>query len=52
LLKQKEKKMNAAAKNLDFETAAILRDEIKKIEEIINKKTTKKWHIDPKHSLD
>ena len=29
LLKQKEKQMNAAAKILDFETAAILRDEVK-----------------------
>ncbi|HMP67200.1 MAG TPA: excinuclease ABC subunit UvrB [Candidatus Paceibacterota bacterium] len=37
LLKQKEKKMNAAAKNLDFETAAILRDEIKYILDILNK---------------
>ena len=28
LIKQKEKKMNEAVKELDFETAAILRDEI------------------------
>ena len=28
LIKQKEKQMNAAVKILDFETAAILRDEI------------------------
>lgn len=38
LLKQKEKQMNAAAKILDFETAAILRDEIKELEIIIKKK--------------
>jgi len=37
LMKRKEKQMNAAAKMLDFETAAILRDEIKQLEEIINK---------------
>ncbi|HMP85501.1 MAG TPA: UvrB/UvrC motif-containing protein, partial [Candidatus Paceibacterota bacterium] len=37
LLKQKEKKMNAAAKSLDFETAAILRDEIRQILDILNK---------------
>jgi len=41
LLKQKEKQMNAAAKIMDFETAAILRDEIKEIEEIIEKKNKK-----------
>jgi excinuclease ABC subunit B len=35
LLKQKERQMNAAAKILDFETAAILRDEIKEIEDMI-----------------
>jgi excinuclease ABC subunit B len=35
LLKQKEKQMNAAAKLLDFETAAILRDEIKEIERML-----------------
>ena len=32
VLKQKEKQMNAAVKILDFETAAILRDEIKVLE--------------------
>jgi len=31
-IKEKEKKMNAAVKILDFETAAILRDEIKELE--------------------
>ena len=41
LLKQKEKQMNAAAKILDFETAAILRDEIKEIELLIEKKNKK-----------
>jgi len=38
LLKALEKKMNFAAKNLDFETAAIIRDEIKKVSEMISKK--------------
>ena len=33
LIRQKEKQMNAAVKVLDFETAAILRDEIKILEE-------------------
>lgn len=33
LIKQKEKQMNAAVKILDFETAAILRDEIRLLEE-------------------
>ena len=32
LIKQKEKQMNDAAKDLDFETAAILRDEIATLE--------------------
>jgi len=41
LLKQKEKQMNAAAKILDFETAAILRDEIKEIEMLLEKKNKK-----------
>lgn len=41
LLKQKEKQMNAAAKILDFETAAILRDEIKEIELLLEKKNKK-----------
>jgi len=35
LIKEKEKKMNEAVKILDFETAAILRDEIVKLEKII-----------------
>lgn len=38
LMRQKEKQMNAAAKILDFETAAILRDEIAILEEKIFKK--------------
>jgi excinuclease ABC subunit B len=37
LLKQKEKQMNSAAKILDFETAAILRDEIEEIKKLIKK---------------
>ena len=40
LLAQKNKQMNAAAKILDFETAAILRDEIKELEERISKTKT------------
>ena len=42
LIKQKEIQMNAAVKMLDFETAAILRDEIKAIKEMIGKKEAKK----------
>ena len=32
LIKEKNKQMSEAVKNLDFETAAILRDEIKVLE--------------------
>jgi excinuclease ABC subunit B len=35
LLKQKEKEMKVAAKELDFEVAAILRDEIKELQKMI-----------------
>lgn len=35
LIKRKEKQMNSAAKILDFETAAILRDEIKELQKLI-----------------
>lgn len=35
LLKQKEKEMKVAAKDLDFETAAILRDEIKELQKML-----------------
>lgn len=35
LLKQKEKEMRVAAKELDFEVAAILRDEIKELQKMI-----------------
>ncbi len=45
LIKQKEIQMNAAVKMLDFETAAILRDEIKALQERVEKnieKNTKK----------
>jgi len=38
LINQKEKQMNAAVKILDFETAAILRDEIKILEEKLKNK--------------
>ena len=38
ILKQKEKQMNAAVKILDFETAAILRDEIKVLEKKLKNK--------------
>ncbi len=38
LIKQKEIQMNAAVKILDFETAAILRDEIKVLKERVEKK--------------
>jgi excinuclease ABC subunit B len=41
LLRQKEKQMNAAAKILDFETAAILRDEVKTLQELAKKKERK-----------
>ncbi len=34
LIKQKEKQMNASVKILDFETAALLRDEIKELEKM------------------
>jgi excinuclease ABC subunit B len=42
LMLQKEKQMNAAAKILDFETAAILRDEIKELEKMIQKEESSK----------
>lgn len=50
ILKQKEREMNDAVKVLDFETAAILRDEIIEIEKLLGdtkkkvvvKKTEKK----------
>ncbi|MBX4210391.1 excinuclease ABC subunit UvrB [Candidatus Parcubacteria bacterium] len=38
LMKQKERQMNAAVKILDFETAAILRDEIKELHDMLVKK--------------
>lgn len=41
LIKQKEKQMNAAAKIMDFETAAILRDELLQLREMIDKKVKK-----------
>ncbi len=42
LVKQKEKQMNGAVKILDFETAAILRDEITELLKIIEKSKPKK----------
>ena len=41
-MRRKEKNMNAAAKILDFETAAILRDEINQLQEIIDKEEKNK----------
>jgi excinuclease ABC subunit B len=41
LLKQKEKEMRTAAKELDFEVAAILRDEIKELQEMLEKSKDK-----------
>jgi excinuclease ABC subunit B len=38
LIKQKEKQMDGAVKILDFETAAILRDEILELQKILEKK--------------
>lgn len=40
-IKEKREEMSEAVKILDFETAAILRDEIKVLEEILNSKKTK-----------
>ena len=42
LIKQKEIQMNAAVKILDFESAAILRDEIKLLKEKVEEKTKRK----------
>ncbi|MCL4406145.1 MAG: excinuclease ABC subunit UvrB [Patescibacteria group bacterium] len=42
LIKQKEREMKAAAKELDFELAAILRDELKTLNEQLKKKPTSK----------
>jgi superfamily II DNA or RNA helicase len=41
LLRQKEKEMKIAAKDLDFETAAILRDEIKTLNKMLEDKKDK-----------
>lgn len=38
LLRRKEKEMAEAARDLDFETAAILRDEIRELEKIVKKR--------------
>jgi excinuclease ABC subunit B len=42
LLTDKEKEMRVAAKNLDFELAAVLRDEIRELENLIKKKAHSK----------
>ncbi len=42
LIKQKEKEMNDAVKVLDFETAAILRDEVLALEQLSAKKVDTK----------
>lgn len=42
MLRVKEKQMNAAAKILDFETAAMIRDEIKVLEDLLEQKKDKK----------
>jgi excinuclease ABC subunit B len=41
LLKQKEKEMKQAAKELDFEVAAILRDEIKELQKMLEESKDK-----------
>jgi excinuclease ABC subunit B len=38
MIKEKERQLNAAVKILDFETAAILRDELIELKKIVNKK--------------
>jgi excinuclease ABC subunit B len=40
-IKQKEKQMTAAAKEMDFETAALIRDEIKELTKILEKSKKK-----------
>ena len=42
MIKEKKREMHAAADNLDFETAALLRDEIRVLEEKSKKKEEKK----------
>jgi protein-arginine kinase activator protein McsA len=39
IIKQKEIQLNAAVKILDFETAAILRDELIELKNLISKKS-------------
>ena len=41
LIKEKRKQMHEAADNLDFETAALIRDEIQKLESSRSKKPQK-----------
>lgn len=42
VIKQKEKQMNAAVKILDFETAAIIRDEVRELAKMFQKQQKKK----------
>lgn len=48
LMKMKEEEMNEAVKVLDFETAALLRDEILSLRKKMEKKETKKKIVDSK----
>ncbi len=48
LLKDKKEQMNEAVKELDFETAAIIRDEIRKIESVYEKTKPKKKKPKPR----
>ncbi len=48
LIKQKEKQMDGAVKILDFETAAILRDEIVELQKILEKKQKEKEKAEAK----
>lgn len=47
LIKDKERQMYEAVKLLDFETAAILRDEIRELELLLSKKGTTKTEAYP-----
>lgn len=48
LIRQKEKQMDGAVKVLDFETAAILRDEIVELQKILDKKQKEKEKAEAK----
>jgi len=49
-INEKKKKMDASVKILDFETAAILRDEIRELERIVNEPNKNKKRNDKKRS--